>query len=271
MKSKTHIAPTVRTRRAFALFGAVAALATTIACSDQPKPAASSAQPAGASVRPAVLQTSSQNVAKVTAVSENPETTSVTKPVVAKPVSFKSRDYGISFQYPWQYTRMSARALAKAEDSMLPKADGFEGQFTLARVDIPKGFYPDTNFDSGYFTLSLNQDVSKDECEGSLGNDVKIDKLNGVEFRSVETENGGRGTASKVRNYVTYANYNCYEIELGVKTKNDMGLEREVDPDQVMRRLESILATVKVAPEEKVTVQPTLESSKASATPDSGN
>jgi hypothetical protein len=266
MKSKTHIAPTVRTRRAFALFGAVAALATTIACSDQPKPAASSAQPVGASVRPSVLQTSSQNVAKVTTVSENTETTSV-----AKPVSFKSRDYGISFQYPWQYTRMSARTLAKAEDSMLPKADGFEGQFTLTRVDIPKGFYPDTNFESGYFTLSLNQDVSKEECEGSVGNDVKIDKVNGVEFRSIETENGGRGTASKVRNYVTYANYNCYEIELGVKTKNDMGLAREVDPDQVIRRLESILATVKVAPEEKVTVQPTLESSKASATPDSGN
>jgi hypothetical protein len=35
-------------------------------------------------------------------------------------------------------------------------------------------------------------------------------------------------------------------MELGVKTANEEGLAREVDPDQVMRRLNAILQTVKV-------------------------
>jgi len=37
----------------------------------------------------------------------------------------------------------------------------------------------------------------------------------------------------------------CYEIETGVKTKND-GKQREVNPDQVMKRLEPILMSVNI-------------------------
>jgi uncharacterized ParB-like nuclease family protein len=33
---------------------------------------------------------------------------------------------------------------------------------------------------------------------------------------------------------------------MGVKTRNDQGLVREVNPDQVMRRLNAILQTVKI-------------------------
>jgi hypothetical protein len=257
MKSNTHIASSVRTR--LVVLGAVAALvSTTIACSDsKPKQLASSSsqQPqavTNAAVRPAVLGLT-QDVTKPKQVSV--DSTENSKRDRSKPIAFKSRDYGVSFQYPWQYTRMGARALAESDGSKLPKSDGFEGQFTLARVDIPKGFYPDTNFDSGYFSLSLNQEVSKEECGAMLGTDTKTVNVNGVDFKWVESENGGLGNSSKIRNYAAYTNYACYEIELGVNTQNEQGLSREIDADQVMRRLDSILQTVKITPEWKPSQQ----------------
>jgi hypothetical protein len=82
---------------------------------------------------------------------------------------------------------------------------------------------------------------------------VKTEKVNDTEFSWVESNEGGKGTASKVRNYVAYANDSCYEIELGVLTNNADGLAHEVNPDQVMSRLEGMLKSVKVVqPGQKV-------------------
>jgi len=124
----------------------------------------------------------------------------------------------------------------------------------MARIDIPKGFYADTDYESGYFALSLDQDLSQEECESALAapKDGKLgtDTINGVEFRWIETDNGGGGHAAKLRQYVTFTNSTCYEFEMGVKTRNEDGLAREVDPDKVLRRLDGILRTVKILPEE---------------------
>jgi hypothetical protein len=77
---------------------------------------------------------------------------------------------------------------------------------------------------------------------------VETDTINGVEFRWIETDTGGRGQAAKLRQYATFTNGTCYELEMGVKTRNDDGLARDVDPDQVLRRLGTILRTVKILP-----------------------
>lgn len=170
-----------------------------------------------------------------------------TKRNSSQPLAFRSRDYGVSFQYPWQYTLRGARAMDN-DASLRPASDGHEGQFTLARVDIPKGFYPGTDFDSGYLALSLNQDLDELQCGGSLGQGkVSNVTINGVDFHMMETESGGRGSASMVRNYVAFVNGACYEIEEGVKTRND-GRAREIDPGQVMRRLDAILNSVVINP-----------------------
>ncbi|HWR17456.1 MAG TPA: hypothetical protein VN577_21675 [Terriglobales bacterium] len=232
----------IRKSRVLILTGALAGLLLTVACSDNPKDVVKAAQPEKSKVVPAVLNSTG---AKSNEVEVKPASFEKMQP---KAVTFKSRDYGISFEYPWQYSRLSAKTIAN-DESLKPKPDGYEGQFSLVRVDVPKGFYPDTNFDRGYFTLSLNEDISKEECESSLGDTPLTSTVNGTSFRWLETDTGGRGSASKVRNYVTYANYTCYEIELGVNTRNDSGLAREVEPDQVLKRLESIMSTVKVAPE----------------------
>ncbi len=231
------------------LFGALAA---TVACSSGSKTAKASSKAVSHEPQP-LLQTT---------VSPAPQLENVAVKKVAmeraqhesKLIAFKSRDYGVSFQYPWQYAYMNAKTVANGDPSLQPKSDGSDSQFTLARVDIPKGFYPDTNFDTAYFILSLNQDLGQEQCEATLGeakDKITSQKINGIDFRWIESDNGGQGSAAKVRNYVSFANGMCYELETAVKTRNDKGLAREVNPDQVMSRLDSILQSVTIKSDAK--------------------
>ena len=261
--SKTNSQTTKHNRRAVLLLGTIATLLAAVACTNKPKPSTSSEKPVGAMVRPVAMETSTAPVAKL-ASAEITEKASPAERPAAKPITFKSRDYGVSFVYPWQYTFLNAKTVAKGDESFRPKPDGSDSQFTLARIEIPKGFYADTDLKNAYFTLSLNQDIGEQDCVALTGPDkngeVRNESINGVNFRWTEMENGGRGRASKVRNYVSFANDTCYEVEMGVKTESD-GISREVDPDQVMRRLNAILKTVVIQSSTDKTAAPQLKSS----------
>jgi hypothetical protein len=182
-----------------------------------------------------------------TKVEAKTEKAEVKKPV-SKTLRYKSRDYAVSFEYPWQYSIANAKTVHDLE-SLKPKPDGHEGQITLARVDLPNGFYPDSDFESGYFTLSLNPQLKENDCRSAFKAEktAKNSKINNADFIWVETDQTGKGGASKVRSYVAFTNDVCYEFELGVKTRNENGLAREVNVDQVMQRLEGMLKTVKFA------------------------
>jgi hypothetical protein len=253
--AKTHIALAT-----LAALGGVAA--TTIACSSKPKNnQVVYSQPVVGHVRPATLKI-------VEPINNQPAPAaakSIAKPSPAKSAEFKSRDYGVSFSYPWQYSTTSAKAIA-ADENLMPSSDGSDAQFTLIRVEVPKGFYPDTNFESGYFTLSLNQDISEEQCESIVRSvpDAKVENesVNGVDFLRTQRENGGKGSAETLRKYVTFANATCYEIEMGVTTQNDRGLAREVNPDQVMRRLDAILKTVTITTDKSEKVEASAKSAE---------
>lgn len=257
-----------RNRRAAILLGTLAALVATLACSSKPsKQATSSPVSSSATVKPVALST-------VVPVVSQPST-EVVKPKKSDPLksgNFLSRDYGVSFHYPWQYAFLSARAVANSDSSLKPRSDGHDGQFTLARVEIPQGFYPDTDFESGYFTLSLNENLNEQECLQTLNpaKDAKLDtvSIQGQDFHWIETSSAGHGEASVVRNYVSFENGTCYEIEMGVKTANKDGMARELNPDLVMSRLDSILQTVRVVPATEKPAASAVESSAATASPE---
>jgi hypothetical protein len=264
MKSdKTNSLTTQHNRRALLLLGTIVTVLAAVACTSKPKSSTISEKPVGAMVRPAAMETNSTPIAKP-AFTEVSEKVSPAEKPAAKPITFKSRDYGVSFVYPWQYTLLSAKTVAKGDESLRPKPDGTDSQFTLARIEIPKGFYADTDLKIAYFTLSLNQDIAEQDCVALVGPDkngeVQNESIHGVNFRWTEMENGGRGRASKLRNYVSFANDTCYELEMGVKTESD-GVSREVDPDQVMRRLNAILKTVEIKSSTEKLAAPQLKSS----------
>jgi hypothetical protein len=257
-----------RNRRAVILLGTLAALVATLACSSKPsKQAVSSPVSSTATVKPVALST-------VVPVVSQPST-EVVKPKKSDPVksgNFLSRDYGVSFHYPWQYAFLSARAVANSDSSLKPRSNGHDGQFTLARVEIPQGFYPDTDFESGYFTLSLNENLTEQDCLQTLSSakGAKLDtvSIQGQDFHWIETASAGHGEASLVRNYVSFENGTCYEVEMGVKTANKDGMARELNPDLVMSRLDSILQTVKVVPATGQPAASAVESSAATVSPE---
>ena len=227
--------------RSLALFGIVAAMTATIACSENSAPVVNASQPSTSSAQPTVAKPAD---AKAEIVDASINSVRPQSPLL----TYNSRDYGVSFQYPWQYARIGPRAM-QGDVSLRPTPDGHQGQFALVRINVPRGFYPDTNYQAGFFTLSLNQDLDEEKCMATLPvskTEVKTELVNGTEFRWVETESGGDGSSATIRNLVNFSNGTCYEVEMGVKTQNDQGLVREVNPDQVMRRLNAILQTVKI-------------------------
>ena len=258
-----------RNRRAVILLGTLAALVATFACSSKgSKQAMSSSVSSTATVKPVALST----VVPVVSEPSSP----VVKPKRPDPVksgNFLSRDYGVSFHYPWQYAFLNARTVANGDPSLKAKSDGHDGQFTLARVEIPQGFYPDTDFESGYFTLSLNENLNEQECLQTLSpaKDVKLDtvSIQGEDFHWIETSGAGHGQASVVRNYVSFENGTCYEVEMGVKTANKDGMARELNPELVMSRLDSILQTVKIVPATEQAPAAVVESSAPASPADS--
>ena len=230
-----------RFARSLALLGIAAALSMTIACSKDSTPVVNASQPTSPASQPTVAKSAEAKAELVDASvkSVRPQSTVLT---------YRSRDYGVSFQYPWQYARIGPRAM-QGDASLRPAPDGHEGQFALVRINVPRGFYPDTNYQAGYFTLSLNQDLDEEKCLATLpvsNTAVRKELVNGTEFSWVETQSGGDGSSATVRNLVNFSNGTCYEVEMGVKTQNEQGLVREVNPEQVMRRLNSILQTVKI-------------------------
>jgi hypothetical protein len=238
---------TLQKTRSLILIGTLSAVIATVGCSDDAKPvvktiATSSKQ---TDFRPV-------NSATVKPISMSVPDEKSTLPAKTNPskVTFNSRDYGISLQYPWQYTALRSKTIADNE-SLQPRPDGSDNQFSLVRIEVPKGFYPDTDLDSAYLIVSLNQDFDEGQCKAVLGDDkAQSESINGTEFFWKESDTGGRGNASKLRNYITYQNGTCYELEMGIKTKNDRGLSKEVNTNQVMARLDAILKSVKVKSDE---------------------
>lgn len=270
---KNHVESTNHNRPALLMLATIAAIIAAVGCTSKAKPSMTSDKPVGAIVRPAALKTVGAPVATPasTAIAEKPSTSVKLSP---KPITFKSRDYGVSFVYPWQYTFLNAKTVAKDGESLRPKPDGNDSQFTLARIEIPKGFYADTDLKNAYFMLSLNQEIGEQDCAASISPDksgeIQNEMINGVNFRWSEMESGGHGSAKKVRNYAAFANDTCYEVEMGVKTESD-GLAREVDPDQVMRRLSAVLKTVEIKSSTDSSATPQLKSSAEPKPLDSQN
>lgn len=254
MKHPTHPQKQSLTlnRPALIVPGIIAALLFSVACSQKPEKHLAIAAPAPPSPSTPRLKTVALASPLPVTESTTPDRKDVQAPepkkTGAKLLSYTSRDFGVSFHYLRQYTFLSAKAIVGDEDRM-PLPDGGNRQIALARVEIPKGYYPDTDFESGYFLLSLNPAVDEKQCQQWVGSKaVSTKTIDGTEFRFSEIRNGGHGHASLVRQYSTFTNNTCYELELGVNTSNEDGMAREVDHEKVLGRLDAILESVQILP-----------------------
>ena len=169
--------------------------------------------------------------------------------------------HGISFRYPKNYILKTGDEPSFDLAGMGPVKTDFvqPGGMTVAAIELPRSSYPGTDFSSAFFSVSVNPQLTASQCEqfaspqvGETENEpaaaAKV-KVGGTEFNMVENLGGGEKKEPSTKYYHLFENGNCYEFSMGLATADGTvdGL-KPINHDQVFRKLEQILATVKAQP-----------------------
>jgi len=258
------------------------ACSLTIGCSsDQPKPISSVNQSSMAQTTPPITTSSMPAATPMQQAAAKP----VRKKVVHKApptVAYVDNTSGVYFQYPRSYAlKTGAAANELVFSGPVPMDFVQPGGVALAAVAVPDSTYPNSDLASAFFNVSVNKTLTAELCSefsvpqpnpASPGDPTiqataqvttpPISKLKlmigDMELDSAENnstgelDNGTREQASKY--YHVFQNGACYEFALNVaSTKLDTPTTTKpspshIDRNEVFRRLEQILATVKINP-----------------------
>jgi len=173
-------------------------------------------------------------------------------------VKYSEQTYGVSFRYPWQY---SVKAGDAVDSDSVPMDFVQAGGMTAVSVDVPKGFYPQTDFASAFFRVNVNKSLTEAECSQFAvpqpplpGQDeVQPAKmaLGELQMQEIEDISGESTNQADTKYYHLFQNGACYEFALGLSTESggDDETLMPVNREKVFRRLETILATVKINPQ----------------------
>jgi len=226
----------------------------------------------GCSKGPAKVASQNPPVSVAPNVPPTPAGSSVVVPEETKPgrkhvvqkkaptATFADPVNGISFRYPKTYVLKTGNEPSLDLAGMGPLQMNFTqaGGSTVAAVELPKNSYPGTNFSSAFFGVSVNPELSETECsqfafpitlhpENEPGTPSKA-KIGGNEFSMVEEFNSDKSEKDpNMKYYHRYENGNCYEFTMGVSTMASTSDDvKPVNPQQVFKKLEQIMATVKI-------------------------
>jgi len=271
------------------VFGALLIVCSiAVGCSsDKPQPASTNNQPAMTQpTAPVVSTPASAPSAPAMQATAKPVHKKVVRKVPAT-VTYADKTSGVSFQYPRRYSLKTGEAADKLVSSDAVPMDFVQpGGVAVAAVAVPESAYPKSDLGLAFFNVSVNKALTAEQCgqfseakpaaavdpatpaEGTAPVAAKPAKLmiGDMELASWETlaSQGTREEASKY--YHVFENGACYEFALKVTTSNidNQGGATHVDRDQVFKKLEGILATVKIKPVEEVkAAEPSVASAPA--------
>jgi hypothetical protein len=232
--------------------------------SEKPKTQGSNNQPAMAQPSPTAAVSPTTAIAPEAPVAGKP----VHKKVVRKApatVTYSDPSSGVSFQYPRRYALKTGDDADKLVSSDAVPMDFVQpGGVTLAAVAVPESAYPKSDLASAFFNVSVNKALTETQCgdfsvpqpKAEAGDAAepaapRMSKLmiGDMELQSTETlaKDGAREETAKY--YHVFENGACYEFALTVATgvETDEG-GKHVDREEIFKRLEKILATVKINP-----------------------
>jgi hypothetical protein len=184
--------------------------------------------------------------------------------------------YGVTFQYPKRYSLKEGDKADMEWTALKPAQMNFvqPGGNTLSAVELPGRLYPGTDFASAFFNLSVNTKLTAAECgqfaspaashvDGTPSEDAATAsaetapsteasevKVGAAEFTEVESSSVEAAKHSDAKYYHVFQNGACYEFALGLETKGDgaTGGMKSVDHNEVFRKLNWMLSTVKIQP-----------------------
>lgn len=178
-------------------------------------------------------------------------------------VAYSDAAYGVSFRYPRKYA-LKTPDTSKPDTTSLPQFDmNFvqPGGVEIASVELPKGVYPGTDLASASFNVSVNKAMTADQCgqftllQLASSDELSVQpakiKFGGQQLEEMEAISGPDGKQADAKYYHLFENGACYEFALGLSTQSDSDEDGliPVDREDVFRRLERILATVKITTE----------------------
>ena len=146
------------------------------------------------------------------------------------------------------------------------------GGLTLAAVEVPKSAYKGTDFGAAFINVSVNSGLTSAECSqfaGEDGSDPKtpaVIKAGETEFSEVDQAEDAMQHQARKKYYHAFKNDTCYEFAMGLATGGEVSEDefRPVNSSEVFRKLEKILASVKLQPG----VVPETQPSAREAAPD---
>jgi hypothetical protein len=248
--------------------------AVAVGCSsEKPKTQSAGSQPIAQNIPPLPV---SATTPVMTPAGESGKKAEHKKIVRRAPVTVKYSDKstGVSFRYPRKYglkTGESANELVS--EASAPMSFAQPGGVAVAAVMIPEGSYPKSDLAAAWFYVSVNKSLTAEQCGEFSGGGVPATALattdgtaestpapaaetpkpggklmlGDMELRSMETL-ASVGTGKEASKYYhVFENAGCYEFALKVATtgESDEG-GKPVDREEVFKRLEKILATVKI-------------------------
>ena len=185
--------------------------------------------------------------APATPVAETPK--KVVKKHRPANATYVNSAYGVSFSYPRKYSLQSGDKLGA---SPLPTSFLKPGAVQVAAVDMPDDSYPETDFSSAVFNLSVNKDMTSDECmqfvpaskDGGEAKPTTV-KLGTNEYSVFEQISGEGARKSDLKYFHLFKNNACYEFALDVETSTQPESDL-VDHGKVFQKLEKILTTARI-------------------------
>jgi hypothetical protein len=227
---------------------------TTVACSNESKPAVSKQE------TPSLIPAATPPTTPVQVAVQPPV---VKKPVrrhVAKIVTYADPASGVSFQYPRKYSLKVGEQAKEEWTASTPVVMDFiqPGGLNVVAVEMPKDSYPGTDFGAAFFNVSVHKELTEEQCsQFAFKKDAELrtlepskEKLGTHEFGMVEDKDGNVPQLTEAKYYHLYDSGACYEFVLGLGTAQHETADdlKMVDRNAVFNQLEKILATVKITP-----------------------
>jgi hypothetical protein len=227
---------------------------TTVACSNESKPAVSKQQ------TPSLVPAAAPPSTPVQVAVQPPAVKKPARRHISKIVTYADPASGVSFQYPRKYSLKVGEQAKEEWAASTPVSMDFvqPGGVNVVAVEMPKNSYPGTDFGAAFFNVSVHKELTEAQCSqfafAKDGEDGKINvakqKLGALEFGMVEDMGGKVMQQTDARYYHLYDSGACYEFVLGLGTAQHETADdlKTVDRDAVFNQLEKILATVKITP-----------------------
>jgi hypothetical protein len=136
----------------------------TVGCtSDKPKPVSSNTQiPPTQNPTPDAMISSNTPAPAALPVKPAPKKVVRKRPAT---VTYADQTYGVTFEYPRKYGLETGNAATElVASSPLPMNFVVPGGVALAAVELPETAFADTDLSAAYFNVSVNKDVTAEQC-----------------------------------------------------------------------------------------------------------